>query len=652
MSREGSLEAPTRHIIDWRDPDFTDVEKLDAEMRRVFDICHGCRRCFNLCDSFPRLFDLIDATPEGEVEGVKSEDFPKIVEACTLCDMCFMTKCPYVPPHPFNLDFPHLMLRYRAAEAKAGKTNFVARQLAEMDRNGRLAQPISALVNFAEKNSLARGVMSIGARYRPPRHTARIPHAHFHAGRPHLSDPRQRSGAGPRGEAARPRSSPPASSTTTSPKPAWPRAPCSITSASRRKSLIPAAAACRFLEQAELDRVAENAAKVSKELVKLIDEGYDIVTLTASCGLMFKFEWPLIVPDNADVKKLAASTFDIDEYVVMIAKKHGLPDGLASLPEGVTVHLACHARAQNMGPKAAEMLRLLPETPVDVIERCAGHGGTFGVLKETHGIAMKVGKPVMRTAVNQARGHIASDCPLAAKHIVQGAERIGRTGGNGIAGEEGRASDRNLRPRLRAQGDPLMTAQERKITPADIIPYKDYAAKRTELRRNLIATKKNRRVEVGPFATFYFENYDTMWLQVQEMLHIEKGGEDQIAGELEAYNPLIPQGNELIATLMLEIEDAVQREKTLKQLAGIEESVSFEIAGTRVKGTPTEYDDRTTPDGKTSSVHWVRFVFTPELRKQFADPGARVLLAIEHPNYGHIAVISPEIRAELAKDFA
>ena len=197
-----------------------------------------------------------------------------------------------------------------------------------------------------------------------------------------------------------------------------------------------------------------------------------------------------------------------------------------------------------------------------------------------------------------------------------------------------------------------MTAQERKITPADIIPYKDYAAKRTELRRNLIAVKKNRRIEIGPFATFYFESYDTMWLQVQEMLHIEKGGEEQIAGELEAYNPLIPQGNELIATLMLEIEDPVQREKILKQLAGIEENTSFEIAGVRVKGTPTEYEDRVTPDGKTSSVHWARFVFTPELRKQFADPNARVLLAIEHPNYGHIAVVSPDVRAELAKDFA
>src|SRR3984885_7431062 len=146
--REGSLDAPTRHPIDWQDPDYYDPAKIEAEMRRVFEICHGCRRCFNLCDSFPRLFDLIDATPEGEVEAVDPKDYPKVVEACTLCDMCFMTKCPYVPPHPFNVDFPHLMLRHRAAEAKAGKKDFTARQLAEMDRNGKLATPASPVVNW------------------------------------------------------------------------------------------------------------------------------------------------------------------------------------------------------------------------------------------------------------------------------------------------------------------------------------------------------------------------------------------------------------------------------------------------------------------------------------------------------------------------
>jgi glycerol-3-phosphate dehydrogenase subunit C len=197
------------------------------------------------------------------------------------------------------------------------------------------------------------------------------------------------------------------------------------------KVAYPGCCGMPFLEQAELDRVAANAAKVSKELVKLIDEGYDIVALTASCGLMLKFEWPLIVPENEDVKRVAKATFDIDEYVVDIAKKNGLPGGLTPLPEGVTVHLACHARAQNMGPKAAEMLKLIPDTPVDVIERCSGHGGTFGVVKPTHDVAVKVGRPVFRTANQQARGHIASDCPLAAQHIVSNvkalAEQEGKT---------------------------------------------------------------------------------------------------------------------------------------------------------------------------------------------------------------------------------
>src|ERR1700690_2637692 len=151
MTGEGSLGAPTREIIKWQDPDFADPAKLDAEMRRVFDICHGCRRCFNLCDSFPRLFDLIDTSPNEELSEVKSEDFTPVVEACTLCDMCFMTKCPYVPPHPFQLDFPHLMLRHRFAEAKKGHAG--QRQLAEKARNGIAARFVSPIVNWASDKS-------------------------------------------------------------------------------------------------------------------------------------------------------------------------------------------------------------------------------------------------------------------------------------------------------------------------------------------------------------------------------------------------------------------------------------------------------------------------------------------------------------------
>jgi hypothetical protein len=198
----------------------------------------------------------------------------------------------------------------------------------------------------------------------------------------------------------------------------------------------------------------------------------------------------------------------------------------------------------------------------------------------------------------------------------------------------------------------IMPQAQHRITEADIMSPSDYALRRAELRRNLIAVKKNRRIEVGPFATFYFESYETMWLQVQEMLHIEKGGAAQIAGELETYNPLIPQGGELIATLMLEIEDANRRDASLKTLGGIEETVSMDVDGARIKATPTEYEDRTTPDGKTSSVHWLRFVFTPEQAARFKSGDGRAVIEIAHPNYGHMAVIRPDVRAELAKDFA
>ena len=197
-----------------------------------------------------------------------------------------------------------------------------------------------------------------------------------------------------------------------------------------------------------------------------------------------------------------------------------------------------------------------------------------------------------------------------------------------------------------------MPAPQRKITPADIIAYEKYAAERAQFRKNIIPVKKNRRMEVGPFATFYFENYDTMWMQVQEMLHIEKGGHEQIGGELDAYNPLIPQGSELIATLMLEIESVGVRNRELFRLAGIEESIYIELNGERIAATPTEYDDRTTPDGKTSSVHWVRFTFTSEQIAKFKNPAIAAILGVAHPAYGHMAVIPPDVRAELSKDFA
>lgn len=196
-----------------------------------------------------------------------------------------------------------------------------------------------------------------------------------------------------------------------------------------------------------------------------------------------------------------------------------------------------------------------------------------------------------------------------------------------------------------------MPAIEHRIIPSDLAPPELYARERDQRRRDLLPAKRNRRIEVGPFVTFYFESFTTMLAQVQEMLHIERGGDEQIAGELDTYNPLIPQGSELIATMMIEIDEPARRAATLLKLGGIENSVWMQIGAVRIAAAPTDYADRTTPEGKTSSVHWVRFRFTPEQIESFRRPEEAVVLGISHDHYGHMAVIPAEKRAELATDF-
>jgi hypothetical protein len=197
----------------------------------------------------------------------------------------------------------------------------------------------------------------------------------------------------------------------------------------------------------------------------------------------------------------------------------------------------------------------------------------------------------------------------------------------------------------------MSVAVKRKITHADILPPADYARERKSLREGVVAVKKRRRIEVGPVATFYFENYQTMWHQVHEMLFIEKGGDAQIPDELAAYNPLIPQGSELVATVMLEIPDPVQRARTLAKLGHVEKHFFIEVGGERVSAVAEEDVERTKEDGKTSSVHFVRFPFAPGQIAAFRKAGARVVLGIDHPNYGHMAILPEEIRAALAEDF-
>ena len=193
---------------------------------------------------------------------------------------------------------------------------------------------------------------------------------------------------------------------------------------------------------------------------------------------------------------------------------------------------------------------------------------------------------------------------------------------------------------------------KRQITRADILAMADYVKIRKERRTAIVALKKNRRLEVGPFATFHFESWDTMWLQVQEMLYIEKGGEEQIPGELEAYNPLIPKGDELVATVMFEIDDPLRRARVLARLGGVEETGFIEVGGERVPGDPEADQDRTTAEGKASSVQFVRFRFSPAQIARFRTAGAQVIVGFSHPDYGHLAVMPEPVRDALAKDFA
>jgi Protein of unknown function (DUF3501) len=197
----------------------------------------------------------------------------------------------------------------------------------------------------------------------------------------------------------------------------------------------------------------------------------------------------------------------------------------------------------------------------------------------------------------------------------------------------------------------IPTRNKRRLTRDDIMPLEDYIKIRRERRREISELKKRRRVEVGPFATFYFENFVTMWQQVQEMLYIEKGGDQQLADELAAYNPLIPQGNELVATVMFEIDDPLRRANALARLGGIESRAFLEVAGERVHGEPDPTRENTSPEGKASSVQFLRFPFTPAQIAAFKTPGARVLVGFDHPNYGHMAVMPEPVRAALAEDF-
>jgi len=424
--REGSLEAPTRHPLDWRNPEFFDEAGLDKELERVFEICHGCRRCVNLCMSFPTLFDLVDNSKTMEVDGVAKSDYWKVVDQCYLCDMCYMTKCPYVPPHAWNVDFPHLMLRAKAVKFRRHGAGLRDRLLSSTDAMGKLAAiPVVAqTVNAVNKLPLARGLMEKTLGVHKDR---QLP--------PYASTKFRSSAAPSKPLAARDGKNTPGKVAIFSTcyvnynEPGLGHDLLALLEHNEVPYVLVEKEACcgmPKLELGDLESVAKLKEKNIPPLAKLAQAGYAILTPVPSCTLMFKQELPLMFPQDADVKAVQDAMFDPFEYFVLRAKDGLLKTDFKQQLGKVSYHIPCHSRVQNMGQKTREALEMVPGTKVTTVERCAGHDGTWGVKREYFDNSMKIGRPVFRQMAEPGPDYVSSDCPIAGRHILQG---MGETAG-------------------------------------------------------------------------------------------------------------------------------------------------------------------------------------------------------------------------------
>ncbi len=422
MAREGNLEAPTRHPLDWLSDDFYNEESLNQELERVFDICHGCRRCVSLCASFPTLFDLVDESDTMEVDGVAKSDYMKVVDQCYLCDLCYMTKCPYTPPHEWNLDFPHLMLRAKAVKYKKGEVSTRDKFLSDTDGLGKFAgiPIVTQTVNAVNKTKPVRALMENVLGVDKDAWLHEFATTKF------------------RSNAAKSKQHPVKDGTKTPGKVAI-YSTCYVNYnepgighdllAILEHNEIPYVmvekeACCGMpkLEQGDLQGVAEKKAINIPQLAKLAKEGYAILTPVPSCTLMYKQELPLMFPDCADTQLVKAAMWDPFEYFVARNRDGLLKTEFNHALGNVSYHIPCHSRVQNVGRKTADMLQMIPDTKVNVVERCSGHAGTYGVKKEYHQMSLKIGKPVFKAMASEAPDYISSDCQLAGHHIEQGME--------------------------------------------------------------------------------------------------------------------------------------------------------------------------------------------------------------------------------------
>jgi Fe-S oxidoreductase len=420
--REGSLEAPTRHPIAWQADDFYNEESLLTELERVFDICHGCRRCFNLCHSFPTLFDAVDESESMELDTVPKSAYWDVVDHCYLCDMCYMTKCPYVPPHEWNVDFPHLMLRAKAYRFKKDGASTRDRILTSTDKVGRLAgiPVVTQVVNAANRNKPVRALLekTLGVHRDAP-----LPEYHTNTARKRLK--KLRADVGQEAQATAETSGKVIIFTTCYGNHNLPAMVEDLVAIYRHNDIavnLPKSEVCCGMPKLDLgDLAAVQKSRDSNipELAAWVDQGWDIITPVPSCTLMFKQELPLMFPDDADVIKVRDAMFDPFEYLMLRHRAGKLKTDFSQSLGKVVYQVPCHLRVQNIGLKTRDLLQLVPDTEVEVIERCSGHDGTYAVKKETHARSKKIARPVVNKVRKSDADHFVSDCPMAAEQIAQ-----------------------------------------------------------------------------------------------------------------------------------------------------------------------------------------------------------------------------------------
>ena len=422
--REGGLEAPTRHPLDWQSADFWNEESLTKELERVFDICHGCRRCFNLCNSFPTLFDAIDNSATLELDGVDKKVYWEVADHCYLCDMCYMTKCPYVPPHPWNLDFPHLMLRAKAVKFKKEGASFRDKILSSPDKLGQFAGiPIVVqTVNAVNKNGAARKLLDKTLGIHPD---AVVPEFHSDTARERLKQHEPLAKPTEAAEGTRGKVALFLTCYGNHNKPALAEDLVKVFEHNDIPvRLTPQERCCGMpkLELGDLEAIKKSKEENIPMLAKLVDDGWDIVAPIPSCVLMFKQELPLMFPHDPEVLKVRDAIYDPFEYLMLRYKAGKLKTDFKQSLGKISYHVPCHQRVQNIGLKTKETLELVPDTKVEAIERCSGHNGTYAVKSEFHEISMKIGRPVMDKVAGSGCSHYTSDCPMAGEQIQNGLE--------------------------------------------------------------------------------------------------------------------------------------------------------------------------------------------------------------------------------------